>query len=132
MAERNGLLNRRRGQTLPRVRIPLSPPFFVPPPDSLNQSQFAQPPLKPVAAKAFTMYVAVCLKHTQTAKSERFLPIFASSTVCDISQASFTQEISGSWKIFNFKYSRSRKPYACLISHRILLLNPSVDALVKW
>ena len=26
MAERNGLLNRRRGQTLPRVRIPLSPP----------------------------------------------------------------------------------------------------------
>ena len=28
MAERNGLLNRRRGQTLPRVRIPLSPPFL--------------------------------------------------------------------------------------------------------
>ncbi len=57
-------------------RIPLSPPFFWPPPDSLNQSQFAQPPLKPVDTKAFTNHIAVCLKHTQTAKSERFLPIF--------------------------------------------------------
>ena len=28
VAERNGLLNRRRDQTLPRVRIPLSPPFL--------------------------------------------------------------------------------------------------------
>ena len=76
MAERNGLLNRRRGQTLPGVRIPLSPPFFLPPSDSLNQSQFAQPTLKPVDTKGFTNHVAVCLKHTQTARSERFLPIF--------------------------------------------------------
>ena len=79
MAERNGLLNRRRGQTLPRVRIPLSPPFLLPPSDSLNQSQFAQPPLKPVDTKGFTNHIAVCLKHTQTAKSERFLPIFGPS-----------------------------------------------------
>ena len=76
MAERNGLLKRRRGQTLPRVRIPLSPPFFLPPTDSLNQSQFAQHPLKPVDTKGFTNHVTVCLKHTQTAKSDRFLPIF--------------------------------------------------------
>ena len=77
MAERNGLLNRRRGQTLPRVRIPLSPPFFLPPLESLNQSQFAQHPLKPVDTKPFTKHIAVCLKHTQTAKSDRFCPIFA-------------------------------------------------------
>ena len=72
MAERNGLLNRRRGQTLPRVRIPLSPPFLLPPPDSLNQSQFAQHPLKPVDTKGFTKHIAVCLKHTQTPGSGRF------------------------------------------------------------
>ena len=77
MAERNGLLNRRRGQTLPGVRIPLSPPFFLLPTDSLNQSQFAQPPLKPVDTKGFINHIAVCLKHTQTAKSDRFCPIFA-------------------------------------------------------
>ena len=29
MAETNGLLNRRRGYTLPRVRISLSPPIFI-------------------------------------------------------------------------------------------------------
>ena len=29
MAERNGLLNRRTSQSVPRVRIPLSPPCFV-------------------------------------------------------------------------------------------------------
>ncbi len=29
MAETNGLLNRRRGYTLPRVRISLSPPIFL-------------------------------------------------------------------------------------------------------
>ena len=51
--------------------------IFLPPSDSLNQSQFAQPPLKPVDTKAFTNYIAVCLKHTQTAKSDRFLPIFS-------------------------------------------------------
>ena len=79
MAERNGLLNRRRGQTLPGVRIPLSPPFFLSSSDSLNQSQFAQPPLKPVDTKGFTNHIVVCLKHTQTAKSERFLPIFGPS-----------------------------------------------------
>ena len=65
------------GEILTRVRISLSPPFFLPPSDSLNQSQFAQPPLKPVDTKAFTNYIAVCLKHTQTAKSDRFLPIFS-------------------------------------------------------
>ncbi len=53
-------------------RIPLSPPFFWPPPDSLNQSQFAQPPLKPVDTKGFTNHVTVCLKHTQTPGSGRF------------------------------------------------------------
>ena len=55
------------------------PPFFLPPSDSLNQSQFAQPPLKPVDTKPFTKHIAVCLKHTQTAKSERLLPIFGPS-----------------------------------------------------
>ena len=64
------------GFCLPWVQIPLSPPFFLPPSDSLKQSQFAHPPLKPVDTKAFTNHIAVCLKHTQTAKSERFLPIF--------------------------------------------------------
>ncbi len=34
----------------------------------------------------------------------------ASSTVCAINHSSFTHEISGSWKIFNLKYSISRKP----------------------
>ena len=29
MAERNGLLNRRTVNTVPRVRIPLSPPFII-------------------------------------------------------------------------------------------------------
>ena len=52
-------------------------------------------------------------------KSYEFL---ASSTVCDIIQTSFTQEISGSWKIFNSKYSRSRKPYACRISQSDLVI----------
>ena len=79
MAERNGLLNRRTSNIVPGVRIPLSPPFFLSPSDSINQSQFAQPPLKPVDTKAFTNHIAVCLKHTQTAKSERFLPIFGPS-----------------------------------------------------
>ena len=60
-------------------RIPLSPPFFWPPPDSLNQSQFAQSPLKPADTKGFTTFSPVCLKHTQTAKSERFLPVFGPS-----------------------------------------------------
>ena len=50
--------------------------IFLPPSESLNQSQFAQPPLKPVDTKGFTNHIGVCLKHTQTAKSERFLPIF--------------------------------------------------------
>ena len=64
------------GNSPPRVRIPLSPPFFLLPPNSLNQSQFAHPSLKPVDTKGFTNHVTVCLKHTQTAKSDRFLPIF--------------------------------------------------------
>ena len=55
--------------------LPLSA-SFLPSSDSINQSQFAQPPLKPVDTKAFTNHIAVCLKHTQTAKSERFYPIF--------------------------------------------------------
>lgn len=59
-----------------RVRKPFSPPFFLPPSDSLNQSQFAQPSLKPVDTKGFTKHIAVCLKHTQTPKSERFSAIF--------------------------------------------------------
>ena len=53
--------------------------IFLPPSESLNQSQFAQPPLKPVDTKGFTNHIVVCLKHTQTAKSERFLPIFGPS-----------------------------------------------------
>jgi len=53
--------------------------IFLPPSDSLNQSQFAQPPLKPVDTKGFTNHIAVRLKHTQTAKSERFYPIFGPS-----------------------------------------------------
>ena len=60
------------GATPPRVRIPLSPPFFLPPSDSLNQSQFAQPSLKPVDTNGFTKHIAVCLKHTQTPGSGRF------------------------------------------------------------
>jgi len=52
------------------------PPFFLLPPDSSNQSQFAQPALKPVGTKPFTKHIAVYLKHTQNEKSERFLPIF--------------------------------------------------------
>ena len=56
--------------------LPLSA-IFLSPSDSLNQSQFVQPPLKPVDTKGFTNHIAVCLKHTQTAKSERFLPIFS-------------------------------------------------------
>ena len=54
-----------------------SPPFFLLPTDSLNQSQFAQPPLKHVDTKGFINHIAVCLKHIQTAKSDRFCPIFA-------------------------------------------------------
>ena len=65
--------------TVPLVRIPLSPPFFLPPLESLNQSQFAQSPLKPADTKGFTTFSPVCLKHTQTAKSERFLPVFGPS-----------------------------------------------------
>ena len=42
----------------------------------------------------------------------------------------FPLEISGSWYIFNLKYSRSRKPYACFVSHLILLLKPSILALL--
>ena len=72
MAERNGLLNRRTSQIVPGVRIPLSPPFFLPPSESLNQSHFAQPPLKPADTKGFTNHIAVCLKHTQTPGSDRF------------------------------------------------------------
>jgi len=48
------------------------PPFFLPPPDSLNQSQFAHLSLKPVDTKGFTKHIAVCLKHTQTPGSGRF------------------------------------------------------------
>ena len=62
-----------------RVRIPLSPPFFLPPPNSLNQSQFAQPSIKPVDTKGFTKHIAVCLKHTQTPGSDRFSRIFGPS-----------------------------------------------------
>ena len=72
MAESNGLLNRHTGNTVSGVRIPLSPPFFLPPSESLNQSQFAQSSLKPVDTKGFTKYIAVCLKHTQTPGSGRF------------------------------------------------------------
>ena len=59
----------------PGVRIPLSPPFFLHPPDSLNQSKFTPPPLKLADTKGFTKSVAVCLKHTQTPKSDSFAPI---------------------------------------------------------
>ena len=42
-----------------------------------------------------------------------FLPLFfASSMVLAINHTSLTLENSGSWWIFNLKYSRSRKPYA--------------------
>ena len=71
MVERDGLENRYR-LCLSRVRIPVSPPFFLPLPNSLNQSQFAQPSLKPVDTKGFTKHIAVCLKHTQTPGSDRF------------------------------------------------------------
>ena len=53
--------------------------IFLLPSDSLNQSHFAQPPLKPADTKGLTNHIVVCLKHTQTAKSERFLPIFGPS-----------------------------------------------------
>ena len=49
-----------------------APPFFLSLPNSLNQSQFAQPSLKPVDTKGFTKHIAVCLKHTQTPGSGRF------------------------------------------------------------
>ena len=48
------------------------PPFFLPSSESLNQSHFAQPLLKPADTKDFTKHVAVCLKHTQTPGSGRF------------------------------------------------------------
>ena len=51
--------------------------IFLPPSDSLNQSQFAHQSLKPVDTKGFTKHIAVCLKHTQTPGSDRFCPIFA-------------------------------------------------------
>ena len=74
MAERSmaAVLKTAVGAIPPRVRIPFSPPFFLPPPDSLNQSQFALPPLKPVDTNGFTKHIAVCLKHTQTPGSDRF------------------------------------------------------------
>ena len=62
--------------------------------------------------------------------SDSRLHFFASSTVYAITHIAFTQEISGNWKIFYLKYSRSRKRQACLMSHRILLLNPSIFALL--
>ena len=67
-----------RGNSTVSSNLTLSA-IFLSPSDSLNQSQFAQPPLKPVDTKDFTNHIAVCLKHTQTAKSERFLPIFGPS-----------------------------------------------------
>ena len=78
MAEGGGLENRYTLSGIGGSNPPLSA-IFLPPPDSLNQSQFAQPSLKPVDTKAFTNHIAVCLKHTQTAKSERFLRIFGPS-----------------------------------------------------
>ena len=75
MAESNGLLNRRTGNRTGGSNPPLSAIFLLPT-DSLNQSQFAQHPLKPVDTKGFTKHIAVCLKHTQTPKSDRFSAIF--------------------------------------------------------
>ena len=55
--------------------FPNGPPFFLLPSNSLNQSHFGSPSLKLPTANGFTKYGAVCLKHTQNAKSERFYPI---------------------------------------------------------
>ena len=74
MAERNGLLNRRRGNLAGGSNPPLSA-IFLHPPESLNQSKFTPPPLKLAAAKPFTQISSVCLKHTQTARSDSFAPI---------------------------------------------------------
>ena len=53
MAERNGLLNRRTGNTVPRVRIPLSPPFIFPLPISGKKRIFYSKALKAVGVKGF-------------------------------------------------------------------------------
>ena len=60
------------GETPPRVRIPLSPPFFL----SLFLSYWKKYPcyyfVKSVDSKGFSTFLSVCKKHTQTLKSDRF------------------------------------------------------------
>ena len=72
MAERNGLLNRRTGNTVPRVRIPLSPPFIFSLPISGKKRIFYSKALKVVGVKGFAQIEAVCLKHTQNLKKGLF------------------------------------------------------------
>ena len=72
MAERNGLLNRRTSQSVPRVRIPLSPPFIFPRLISDKKRIFYSKALKAVGVKGFAKIEAVCLKHTQNLKKGLF------------------------------------------------------------
>ena len=72
MAERNGLLNRRTGNTVPGVRIPLSPPFIFPRLISDKKRIFYSKALKVVGVKGFAKIEAVCLKHTQNLKKGLF------------------------------------------------------------
>lgn len=67
VAESNGLLNRRRGNSTEGSNPSLSAIFY-----SLNQSQFVQHPLKPDDTKGFTNFYPVRSKHTQTSGPDRF------------------------------------------------------------
>lgn len=74
----------------PWVRILLSPPFFFPFFQSTRRSKKFWLPIKPVDTKGFTKHIAVCLKHTQTSKSDRF---------------------SGKIRRFQSEFWRFRKPF---------------------
>ena len=60
------------GETLPWVRIPLSPPFIFPLPISGKKRIFYSKALKVVGVKGFAKIEAVCLKHTQNLKKGLF------------------------------------------------------------
>ena len=58
--------------TVPRVRIPLSPPFIFPLPISGKKRIFYSKALKVVGVKEFAQIAEVCLKHTQNLKKGLF------------------------------------------------------------
>ena len=61
------------GAILTRVRISLSPPFFLPRLISDKKRIFYSKVLKVVGVKGFAKIEAVCLKHTQNLKKGLFL-----------------------------------------------------------